>query len=275
MLRDKVAEELGLPAGIPVGIGGGDNMMGAIGTGNVRPGNVTMSLGTSGTLYAYAEEPIVDPNGNIAAFCSSTGGWLPLLCTMNCTVTTELMRSLLGADIASFESRISSAPRGADGVITLPFFNGERTPNLPNAKGCIVGLNSHNTKPENLLRSAVEGATYALKFGIDELASLGVETREIVVTGGGAKSDMWRQLVADICNAPVVVLNQDEGAAFGAALQALELVESGASIEDLVDAHLTKDDSRSCEPRSAAVNDYKDYYQDYQRAVEAVTSMYT
>ncbi len=275
VLRDKVAEELGLPAGIPVGIGGGDNMMGAIGTGNVRPGNVTMSLGTSGTLYAYAEEPIVDPNGNIAAFCSSTGGWLPLLCTMNCTVTTELMRSLLGADIASFESRISSAPRGADGVITLPFFNGERTPNLPNAKGCIVGLNSHNTKPENLLRSAVEGATYALKFGIDELASLGVETREIVVTGGGAKSDMWRQLVADICNAPVVVLNQDEGAAFGAALQALELVESGASIEDLVDAHLTKDDSRSCEPRSAAVNDYKDYYQDYQRAVEAVTSMYT
>ena len=81
--------------------------------------------------------------------------------------------------------------------------------------------------------------------------------------------------MADICNAPVVVLNQDEGAAFGAALQALELVESGASIEDLVDAHLTTDDSRSCEPRSAAVNDYKDYYQDYQRAVEAVTSMYT
>ena len=275
VLRDKVAEELGLPAGIPVGIGGGDNMMGAIGTGNVRPGNVTMSLGTSGTLYAYAEEPIVDPNGNIAAFCSSTGGWLPLLCTMNCTVTTELMRSLLGADIASFESRISSAPRGADGVITLPLFNGERTPNLPNATGCLVGLNSHTTNPENLGRSAVEGATYALKFGIDELASLGVETRELVVTGGGANSDLWRQLVADICNAPVVVLNQDEGAAFGAALQALELVESGASIEDLVDAHLTKDDSRSCEPRSAAVNDYKDYYQDYQRAVEAVTSMYT
>ena len=275
VLRDEVAEEFGLPAGIPVGIGGGDNMMGAIGSGNVRPGNVTMSLGTSGTVYAYADEPIVDSNGNIAAFCSSTGGWLPLLCTMNCTVTTELMRSLLGADIASFESQISSAPPGADGVITLPFFNGERTPNLPNAKGCIVGLNSHNTKPENLLRSAVEGATYALKFGIDELASLGVETREIVVTGGGAKSDMWRQLVADICDAPAVVFDQDEGAAFGAALQALQLVESGASIEDLVDAHLTKDDSRSCEPRTAAVNDYKDYYQDYQRAVEAVTSMYT
>ena len=273
-LRDEVAEEFGLLAGIPVGIGGGDNMMGAIGTGNVRAGNVTMSLGTSGTVYAYADEPIVDPKGNIAAFCSSTGGWLPLLCTMNCTVTTELMRSLLGADIASFESQISSASRGADGVITLPFFNGERTPSLPNAKGCIVGLDSKNTKPKNLLRSAVEGATYALRFGIDELASLGVEAREIVVTGGGAKSDKWRQLVADICDTPVVVLEQDEGAAFGAALQALQLVEPGASIEDLVDEHLSKDDSRSREPRSATVNDYKDYYQAYQRAVEAVASMY-
>jgi xylulokinase len=273
-LRAEVAAELDLPAGIPVAIGGGDNMMGAIGTGNVRPGNVTMSLGTSGTVYAYADNPVVDPNGNIAAFCSSTGGWLPLLCTMNCTVSTELMRDLLGADIASFESQISKAGRGSDGVVTLPFFNGERTPNLPNAKGCIVGLDSHNTRPENLLRSAVEGATFALRFGIDELASLGVDAREIVVTGGGAKSNKWRQLVADICGVPVVVLDQDEGAAFGAALQALQLVEPGTIIEELVDTHLSRDESRCCEPREAAVTNYRDFYQDYQRAVEAVAALY-
>lgn len=275
MLRDEVAGDLDLPAGIPVGIGGGDNMMGAIGTGNVRPGNVTMSLGTSGTVYAYADKPIVDPNGNIAAFCSSTGGWLPLLCTMNCTVTTELMRDLLGADISSFEAQISTAERGADGVITLPFFNGERTPNMPNAKGCIVGLNSHNMRPENLLRSAVEGATYALRFGIDELVSLGVTAQEIVVTGGGAKSDKWRQLVADICAVPAIVYLQNEGAAFGAALQALQLVEAGASIEELVDSHLTRDTSRSCEPRKSAVNHYREHYEDYQRAVTAVAGLYT
>lgn len=273
-LRAEVANELDLPAAIPVGIGGGDNMMGAIGTGNVRPGSVTMSLGTSGTVYAYSDTPIVDPKGNIAAFCSSTGGWLPLLCTMNCTVTTELMRNLLGADIASFEAQISSAGRGAEGVIALPFFNGERTPNLPNAKGCIVGLTVQNTKPENLLRAAVEGATFALKFGVEELANLGVNTEEIVVTGGGAKSDKWRQLVADICDAPVIVLEQDEGAAFGAALQALQLVETGADIEELVDTHLTRDDTRCCEPRSAAVKDYKNFYQEYERAVAAVASMY-
>jgi len=274
-LRPDVASELNLPAAIPVGIGGGDNMMGAIGTGNARPGNVTMSLGTSGTVYAYSDKPIIDPNGNIAAFCSSTGGWLPLLCTMNCTVSTELVRGLLGADIASFEAQICSAGRGADGVITLPFFNGERTPNLPNAKACIIGLDSHNTKPENLLRSAVEGATFALKFGIDELAKLGVEAKEIVVTGGGAKSDKWRQLVADICDAPAILLEQDEGAAFGAALQALQLIEVGTGIEELVDTHLTRDDSRCCEPRKAAVNFYKDTYQEYQRAVDTVAGMYT
>jgi xylulokinase len=233
-----------------------------------------LSLGTSGTVYAFADEPIIDPKGNIAAFCSSTGGWLPLLCTMNCTVTTELMRSLLGTDMATFETQVGVAPLGAAGVITLPFFNGERTPNLPNARGCIVGLSSSNARPENLLRSAVEGATYALRFGIDELAELGVATREIVVTGGGAKSKQWRQVVADVCDAPVVMLKQEEGAAFGAALQALQIFERGATIEELVDMHLLRDASRSCEPRAAAVSEYQDYYQDYLRAVTSVTSMY-
>ena len=259
---------------IPVAIGGGDNMMGAIGTGNVRPGNMTMSLGTSGTVYAFSDEPIVDPKGNIAAFCASTGGWLPLLCTMNCTVTTELMRNLLDTDLSSFEAAIASAPRGADGVLTLPFFNGERTPNLPDARGCILGLNSRNMKPANLLRSAVEGATYALRFGIDELAGLGVDATEIVLTGGGMKSDKWRQLVADICNTPVTVYREDEGAALGAALQALQLLESGSDVAELADANLTRDAERCCEPRSTAAKQYAESYQDYQQAVAAVTALY-
>lgn len=273
-LRGAAADELGLPPGLPVAIGGGDNMMGAIGTGNVRPGNMTMSLGTSGTVYAYSGVSVIDPRGNIAAFCSSTGGWLPLLCTMNCTVTTELMRRLLGADIGTFERQIASAPRGAGGVITLPFFNGERTPNLPNARGCIVGLSGHNTEPVNLLRSAVEGATFALKFGIDELANLGVAAEAIVVTGGGSKSATWRQIVADVCATPVVVLEQDEGAAFGAALQALQLVGPGADIGDLVDAHTSRDERRCCEPSAAAVRFYSDAYRDYQRAVDAAAALY-
>ena len=272
-LRPDIAEQLGLPAGVPVSIGGGDNMMGAIGTGNVKPGVVTMSLGTSGTVYAYSDEPVIDPKGNIAAFCSSTGGWLPLLCTMNCTVTTELMRTLLDADIGSFDAQVAEAGRGAGGVITVPFFNGERTPNLPNAKGCIVGLDSRNTRPENLMRSAVEGATFALRFGIDELAGLGIEAQEIVLTGGGANSPIWRQIVADICGAPVTILSNEEGAAFGAALQVLAILD-GSGLAELSDAHLGRDKSRCCEPRPSAVNFYNETYQEYRRITDKVAALY-
>ena len=273
-LRAAAAAELGIPAGIPVAIGGGDNMMGAIGTGNVSPGNITMSLGTSGTVYAFAEQPVIDPKGNIAAFCSSTGGWLPLLCTMNCTVASELMRDLFGAKLTRFESQVNLAPRGSEGAITLPFFNGERTPNLPKARGCIVGLDSGNMKPKNFLRSAVEGATFALKFGIDELATLGVEAKNIVLTGGGANSGAWRQIVADICGAPVTVYKQQEGAAFGAALQAMQLLEPGVAITDICREHLTRDDALSRQPQAEAVEFYEGAYVQYQQAVAAVSALY-
>ena len=269
------AAKTGLPEGIPVSTGGGDNMMGAIGTGNVSAGKVTMSLGTSGTVYAYSDEPVIDPRGEIAAFCSSTGGWMPLLCTMNCTVTTEQMRGLLGADITAFEAAVSQAPRGADGVITLPFFNGERTPNLPRAKACIVGLDSQNTKPENLMRSALEGATFALRYGVNRIGELGVQADEIVLTGGGVGSATWRQVVADMCNVPVTVLQQDEGAGFGAALQALAALENESDMQALVDAHLARDEALCCEPGKAAVNFYNEAYAKYRAAVDAITPLYT
>jgi xylulokinase len=276
-VRPEIAQRTGLPEGIPVSTGGGDNMMGAIGTGNVSQGKITMSLGTSGTVYAYSDEPIIDPRGEIAAFCSSTGGWLPLVCTMNCTVTTEMMRGLLGADINAFEAAVSAAPRGAEGVVTLPFFNGERTPNLPRGKACIVGLDSQNTRQANLLRSAMEGATFALRYGVDRLGELGIEATEILLTGGGAGSPTWRQAVADICNAPVTVLQQNEGASFGAALQALSVLEQvgQADLQSFADQHLGRDEALSCEAKSSSVNFYNEAYQDYQSAVGAITPLYS
>lgn len=275
-LLPSIAEELGLPPGVPVSIGGGDNMMGAIGTGNVAPGVVTISLGTSGTVYAYSDTPVIDSKGNIAAFCSSTGGWLPLLCTMNCTVSTELMRNLVQADIAAFEAQLTASNRGANGVITVPYFNGERTPNLPNAKGCSLGLDSRNTRSENILRSAVEGATFALRFGLDELSGLGVSAEQIVLTGGGVNSGTWRQVVADICNVPVVVLKNGEGAGFGAALQALAMLEDqSADMQRMVEAHLEHDAEKCCEPRPSAVNFYNDTYTEYQRAANKVAELYS
>ena len=268
-----IASLFGMPEGIPVSIGGGDNMMGAIGTGNVRSGRLTISLGTSGTVYAYSDSPVIDGDGEIAAFCSSTGGWLPLLCTMNCTVSTELTRKMLDSDLTEFEASISLASRGSEGILTLPFFNGERTPNLPQAKGCFVGIDSQNATPENLLRSSVEGATYALRYGVDKLAGLNHSADEIVLTGGGANSETWRQIVADIFGMPVKVLEQEEGPAFGAALQAAELL-CDTPITSLVDEHLAENHELGTLPDSDAVSSYSDAYQRYLAAVDAVTPLY-
>jgi xylulokinase len=273
------AERFGLPAGVPVAAGGGDNMMGAIGTGNVTPGRLTMSLGTSGTLYGYSSQPIIDPKGNIAAFCDSTGGWLPLLCTMNCTVATELMRAPLGVAVADIDAAIEPIAPGADGVLVLPFFNGERTPNMPRAKACVLGLDAGNTSRAHLLRATVEGATFALRFGIDELATLGLAADAIVLTGGGANSRVWRQIVADVSGLPVSMLRQNEGAGFGAALQALwslkRLQRPACAIGEITSEHVAADAALGAAPDAARHAAYADVYRQYQRAVRQVTPLYT
>jgi xylulokinase len=269
------AELTGLPVNTPVAIGGGDNMMGAIGTGNLEPGRTTISLGTSGTVYAYSDTAIIDPRGNISAFCSSTGGWLPLSCTMNCTVTTELFRSLLSVDLDRFDTTIGQAETGSAGVLTLPFFNGERTPNLPNAKGCILGLDAQNTIPHNILRSGVEGATLALRTGIQDLSKLGITTNEIIITGGGSKSTAWRQIVANIMGVNVAVMQQDEGAVFGAALQAFCAVEhQGICNQDTLSEHTKINNKLTCEPQSSDVAIYNDVYERYETAVNTISALY-
>lgn len=272
------AAEFGLPAGIPVAPGGGDNMMAAVGTGNVVPGQLTMSLGTSGTLFAYADRPIVDPQGSIAAFCSSTGGWLPLLCTMNCTLATELMKQPLGIDNAGFDAAIGSVPATSNGLIVLPFFTGERTPNLPRASASVLGLNPDNCEKGHLLRATVEGATYGLRFGLDELQRLGIETSEIVLTGGGANSQVWRQIVADIFQLPVVRLTQDEGASFGAALHALWVLErqqdSGRGIADITREHIERQSDLACTPDETTSDRYAEGYAAYRQAVADVAPLF-
>jgi len=272
------AANFGIAAGLPVSVGGGDNMMGAIGTGNVSAGKLTMSLGSSGTLYAYSDTPVVDPDGNIAAFCSSTGGWLPLLCTMNCTLGTEIMRTPLGIEIDQIDALIGPVPAGSDGLILLPFFNGERTPNLPNARGCLLGLTTGNTSKGHILRATMEGATYSLNFGLKELGKLGLEATEIILTGGGSRSAVWRQMVADICRLPVTLLNQQEGAAFGAALQALWIMQKTDTptlgIDQLTREHLSRNEALCTVPNTDNTGIYEQGYAEYQRALAQVTPLY-
>ncbi|MBL8992815.1 MAG: xylulokinase, partial [Spirochaetia bacterium] len=253
-IHAKAAAFFALPVGLPVSAGGGDNMMGAIGTGTNRSGTLTLSLGTSGTLYGYSDKPMIDQNGILAAFCSSTGGWLPLLCTMNCTVATELTRGLLKIPLPEMEKLASKVPAGSQGVLTLPFFNGERTPNLPNGRGTITGLTPANFSKENLIRSAMESAVLGLRYGLESFTSLGFEPKEIKIIGGGAKSKLWRQMTADIFNLRVVSPVQEEAAAFGAALQAAWAVESSngkvSDLNKILDAHIAFDKAKEARPNA-------------------------
>jgi xylulokinase len=204
-----------------VSSGGGDNMMGAIGTGNVAPGVCTLSLGTSGTVYAYSAKPFVDPEGEIAAFCDSTGGWLPLLCTMNVTNTTEIVKSLFGLDNAGLERLGRRAPAGADGLLFLPFVDGERVPVLPFSSAVFFGLDRRTFDAAHIVRSVMEGTVLNLGYGVGRMRELGLRPAEIRATGGGARSRTWLQIVANVFGAPVVTLKEPEAAAYGAALQAV------------------------------------------------------
>ncbi|MEZ5964706.1 MAG: xylulokinase [Planctomycetota bacterium] len=219
-LRAAVAAELGLGPGILVAHGGGDNMMAAIGAGAVEPGIAVVSLGTSGTVFACAEQPVCDPAGEIAAFCDSTGRWLPLGCTMNATVSTELTRSLLGQSLTAMETEAAAAPPGAGGVLCLPFFTGERTPNLPQATGGLLGLTPGNMTRGHVARAAMEGATFALTGLLRRLGELGLPLRELRLTGGGSNSDLWCRIVAAAGGHEVRTGVHPDAAALGAAVQA-------------------------------------------------------
>jgi len=220
-LQAATAKALDLRTDVLISAGGGDNMMGAIGTGNTREGVITASFGTSGTIYACAEKPVVDPEGEIAAFCDSTNRWLPLLCTMNVTVATEMMRLDFGYTHEGFASKAASVPAGSHGLLLLPYLEGERTPNVPDGTGVMIGINQRTFSASHYCRAAMEGVTLGMNYGLRRLADLGVNPRQIRATGGGAKSKIWRQIMADVFNTEVVTLKVSEGAAYGAALQAL------------------------------------------------------
>jgi xylulokinase len=221
LLREPLRAAWGLSPDVLVSAGGGDNMLAAIGTGNVAPGGaVTASLGTSGTLFGYSASPVVDENGELAAFCDSTDGWLPLACTMNVTVATEQARAMFGWDHAQLEAAVASAPAGAAGLLFLPYLNGERTPNLPGGSGVLHGMTPGNMQPAFLARAIMEGVTLGLAYSLNRFRQLGLQPAEIRLTGGGSRSAVWRQICADVFNLPVFALETSEGAALGAAIQA-------------------------------------------------------
>ena len=261
-LQASTARALDLRPDVLVSAGGGDNMMGAIGTGNTRPGVITASFGTSGTIYACAEKPVIDPEGEIAAFCDSTNRWLPLLCTMNVTVATEMMRLDFGYSHELFAGKAATIPAGSNGLLLLPYLEGERTPNIPDGTGVMLGINQRTFSASHYCRAAMEGVTLGMNYGLRRLAELGVKPRQIRATGGGAKSKVWRQIMADIFNMEVVTLKVTEGAAYGAALQALWCWRNQQgekiSIEDITDEFVEVNPSETHTPDAKNVAVYRE-----------------
>jgi len=270
-LQPEAAQRLGLRPAVRVATGGGDNMMAAIGSGNIAPGTVTLSLGTSGTLFACSDTPVIDEHGLIASFCSSTNRWLPLICTMNVTSATTLIQTLLAEDIAGFNQLLNQAEPGAEGIEMLPFFNGERTPPLPHAQASLHNLNAVNFTRANLCRAAVESATYGLRYGLDLFRQQGISAQEIRLTGGGSRSSGWRENVADVMNCPVVSLRIPETAALGAAIQAMwasALLDNPAQqpdalLQSLCQRFVTPDESTRAVPDPARHQAYETHYQRY------------
>ncbi|MFV1971316.1 MAG: xylulokinase [Acidimicrobiia bacterium] len=215
----EAAAVTGLTAGIPVACGTGDNMGSAYALG-LEPGDIVMSLGTSGTVFAVTEHAITDPSGIVAGFADATGRYLPLVATLNATGVTDTVARWLGADRAELaELALQALPDPS--LVLKPYFDGERTPNLPDARGSFFGLGNETTRGD-IAAAAHIGVVCGLMYGIDALASSGVNTTgRLHLTGGGARSVAFQQWVADIWGRRLAVHVDDESAAAGACKQAV------------------------------------------------------
>ena len=269
-LTAEAADALGLSTDCQVSAGGGDNMMGAIGTGNVRAGVVTISLGTSATAYCYSDEPVIDAKDWAAPFCSSSGGWLPLICTMNATnVTTGLVHAF-GKDIAFLSEALLATEPGAGGLSLLPYLNGERTPDLPTATGSLLGLRSDNMSMEHLVRAMVEGVSFGVIGGMKGILG-GKDPERIFLVGGGARSAPWRQLIADATGAEIVVPLGEEAGCLGGALQAMWATKKAKgepeSLADIAERCVAVDTDKTTKADPSRRKAYEDAMARYDAAL--------
>jgi xylulokinase len=234
-LRPSVAADLGLPAGLPVGAGAGDNAAAAIASGIVRIGVISSSIATSGVLFAHRDGPEPDPSGRLQTFCSAVPGRYHMMAvTLSAGASLRWWRDLLDAGVGydQLAALAETTQIGADGLFFLPYLSGERTPHLnPQARGAFVGLRAHHTRA-HLTRALMEGVIFSLRDGLDLLRDLGVSVERVRATGGGARSQAWRQMQADIFNLPVESLVVDEGPALGAALLAGVAAGAYRDVED-------------------------------------------
>jgi xylulokinase len=264
-LRQEVAEELGLPGGLPVAAGGGDNAAAAVGTGIVREGLVSSSVGTSGVLFAATTGFTPDPSGRLHAFCHavpngyhvmgvtlSVGGSLSWWC--------DALNSVGGARVGYDElvKAASPVPVGSEGLLFLPYLTGERTPHLdPRARGAFIGLTARHSVA-HMTRAVMEGVVFSLRDSLEIMRELSVPIEQVRATGGGAKSALWRELQADVYGVSVHRTSADEGPAYGAAL--LGGVAAGVYRDVEEASSLVKLREEVTEPEAERTRVYEEYY---------------
>ncbi|HWH93907.1 MAG TPA: xylulokinase [Baekduia sp.] len=270
VLRDDVAAELGLPAGLPVAAGGGDNAAAALGAGVAARGQLSASIGTSGVLFAPTDRFMPDPSGRVHAFCHVLPGAFHLMAvTLSAGGSLRWWRSVCGdVSFDALAAEAATAPPGCEGLVFLPYLTGERTPHLDaRARGAFVGLTVRHDRAA-MTRAVMEGVVLALRDGLEIIRGLGVEIDDVRLVGGGARSDLWRRLQADIFGVPVRPTSADEGPAHGAAL--LAGVAAGIYASPAEALALVPARADLVEPDRAAAARYDELHAIYQPLYQAL-----
>jgi xylulokinase len=280
-LSKEAAELTGLPAGIPVVAGGGDQAAGGVGNGIVRKGVISSTVGTSGVVFAFADAISLDPQGRVHTFCHSVPGkwhvmgvvlsaggslrWFrDALCPAEKAIATEIGKDPYELITEAAET----VPPGAEGLTFLPYLSGERTPHKdPYAKGAFIGLSLKHTRA-HMARAVMEGVAFAMRDSLEIMREMGVAITQVRASGGGARSPLWRQIQADVNKTPLVTTNIDEGPAYGAALLATVATGLYASVEEACDAIIKV--VEQCNPKSANAPVYDAWFKEYQEAYRAL-----
>lgn len=210
----------GIPAGIPIGVGSGDNAAAALAL-DVREGDAVLSLGTSGVVYTRSPRPVHDYSGFVCSYADANGEHLPLAATLNAARNLELGATLLGCTYAEFSDLALQAPPGADGLTVLPYFQGERTPDLPHVRGSLHGASLSNFTRAHFARAVIEGTLAGQLLLLDALRACEVSVRRLLLIGGGAQSAAVQKILTEVVLVPVVLPAPEEYVAKGAAIQAV------------------------------------------------------
>jgi len=274
VVRPALAKQWGLSEAVQVGAGSASPMLSALAAGCVSNGSVAVELGATGEILAVASAPVIDLRAELLPRCNATGSWLGLATTANTSVAPEVVRRHYGWSVEHYESLVASVEPGAEGLMLLPYFNGDSIPRLPEGSGVLHGINPDNFTPAHLARATAEGVALGLGYAMSRLRDLGFDPPEIRLLGPGAASAVTRQLLADIFGAPVTPVSSRQGAAVGAAMQAAVgfFHQSGEALgfQEIASYLVTGDLSSRCEPDAERHELYQDLMARQQYLVDTL-----